>query len=348
MKKLAINKGDLNQKVFIVAEVGINHNGDMALARDLIVAAAEAGADSVKFQNYRTEDFISDLNLEFEYNSQNKRVIETQYNLFKRCELSRDQLSFLKEECDSAGVVFHSTPTAEDGIKDLQDIGCDILKNGSDFLTNLRLIRAMGETGLKTVLSTGMATLAEIDDAVSAFYATGNENLTLLHCTSSYPTPPVDVNLARINTLRNAFDVDVGFSDHTNGTAAAVGATFLGAMWIEKHFTLNKGLPGPDHWFSMDPNELESLVLSIREAENMFGSGRIGPTSSEALGRRDFRLSCAASRDISKGEFIETSDIIFQRPGDGILPSHQNILIGLKVNRDIKKGSKFDMSDFNG
>ena len=348
MSKLNIKKDNPPKKVFIVAEVGINHNGDMALARESIIAAAEAGADSVKFQNYRTEDFITDRGLIFEYRSQGHTIKEPQFDMFKRCELTRDQLGFLVDECSSAGILFHSTPTSVEGIRDLQNVGCSILKNGSDFLTNLRLIRAMGETGLKTILSTGMATLAEIDNAVRAFRKTGNENLTLLHCTSSYPTPPAEVNLARIAVLRDAFNVDVGFSDHSDGIIAAVGATVLGATWIEKHFTLKKDLPGPDHWFSMDPDELGKLVLAIRAAESMLGSSRIGPTKSESVGRRDFHLSCVASREIPKGKCIEAIDITFHRPGDGISPALEDILIGLKVRRAIKKGHKFNMDDFHG
>lgn len=335
------------KKVLLVAEVGINHNGDMGLARESIIAAAEAGADSVKFQNYKTEDFITDRNLIFEYCSQGKTIKEPQYDMFKRYELTRDQLAYLKEQCDQAGVLFHSTPTSVEGIKDLQSIDCRLLKNGSDYLTNLRLVRAMGETGLKTILSTGMATLSEIDNAVRTFRETGNEHLMLLHCTSSYPTPAEDVNLARMATLRDVFGVEVGFSDHTNGTTAAVGATILGARWVEKHFTLSKDLPGPDHWFSMDASELSQLVTSIREAEKMLGNSAVGPTPSESLGRRDFRLSCVAARDIPKGESIKPSDIAFQRPGDGIAPLHEGMLVGLKLTREIKRGQKFEKADFD-
>jgi N,N'-diacetyllegionaminate synthase len=342
------NKTKSANSVFLVAEVGINHNGDMGLARESIIAAAEAGADSVKFQNYRTEDFVTDQKLLFEYQSQGKTVIEPQYDMFKRCELNRDQLAYLKEQCDLADVLFHSTPTSVEGIADLQAIGCRLLKNGSDYLTNLRLVRAMGETGLTTILSTGMATLSEIDNAICAFRETGNENLMLLHCTSSYPTPANDVNLARISTLREAFNVEVGFSDHTNGTTAAVGATILGARWIEKHFTLSKDLPGPDHWFSMDAPELRQLVVSVREAEKMLGTSAVGPTPSESLGRRDFRLSCVAARDIPKGESVKASDIAFQRPGDGLAPIHEGMLVGLKLTREIKKGQKFAKGHFVG
>lgn len=335
------------QRTCIVAEIGINHNGDMELARESILAAAESGADSVKFQNYKTEDFITDRDLIFEYRSQGKYTQEPQYDMFKRCELNLDQLAYLKEQCDSAGVLFHSTPTSIEGIHDLQEIGCNILKNGSDYLTNLRLIRAMGETGLMTMLSTGMATLSEIDEAVRIFRETGNENLMLLHCTSAYPTPPEDVNLSRLRVLRDAFGVEVGFSDHTNGTSAAVGATMLGARWIEKHFTLSKDLAGPDHWFSMDPPELRVLVDSVREAEKMMGSSAIAPTPSEVLGRRAFRLSCVAVRDLEPGVRLQSADITFQRPGDGISPIHDKLLTGLRLTRAIKKGQQFKKEHFH-
>ncbi|MCB9850403.1 MAG: N-acetylneuraminate synthase family protein, partial [Phycisphaerales bacterium] len=199
----------------LVAEIGINHNGDMALAREMIAAAAGAGATAVKFQNYRTEDFVRDHSLAHTYRSQGRDVTESQYHMFKRCELDVAQLAGLCEHCRARGVMFHSTPTSESGIRDLRELGVPVLKNGSDYLTHLPLIRAMGESGLPTVLSTGMASLAEIDDAVAAFRATGNAQIILLHCTSSYPTAPADTNLRRIPALARAFGCPTGFSDHT-------------------------------------------------------------------------------------------------------------------------------------
>lgn len=335
-----------SSKTFIVAEIGINHNGDMGLAIELINSAAEAGADSVKFQNFRTDDFVNDRSLMIEYQSQGKKIRESQYDLFKRCELNRDQLAKLKETCDSVGVIFHSSPTSIAGIEDLKSIGCQILKNGSDYLTNLRLIRAMGETGLLTVLSTGMSTLEEIEDAVQTFKNTGNKNLILLHCTSSYPTIPEEVNLLRIKTLSKKFDVHVGFSDHSKGVIAAVGASILGARWIEKHFTLDHSFSGPDHWFSMDPIELKELVSSIRYAEKIIGDSKITPTSSEIISRKEYRLSCVAARDIDFGTYISHEDIDFQRPGDGIPPSEEDMIIGKKILFSVKKGQQFKKEQF--
>ena len=336
-----------SDKTFIVAEIGINHNGDMGLANELINAAAEAGADSVKFQNYRTEDFVNDRSLTIEYQSQGKKVKESQYDLFKRCELNRGKLAKLKEICDSAGVIFHSSPTSIEGIEDLKSVGCQILKNGSDYLTNLRLIRAMGETGLLTVLSTGMATLEEIEDAVQIYNSTGNKNLILLHCTSSYPTDAGEVNLSRIKSLSKKFDIHTGFSDHSKGVIAAVGASLLGARWIEKHFTLDHSLSGPDHWFSMNPIELKELVLSIRYAEKIMGDSKIAPTSSEIINRKEYRLSCVASRDIDFGVTISHEDIDFQRPGNGIPPSGEDVILGKKIFCSIKKGQQFKKEHFN-
>ena len=335
-------------KTFIVAEIGINHNGDMELAREMIFAAAKAGADSVKFQNYFTEDFISDRSLMFSYQSSGKRITESQYDMFKRCELGFSQLQFLKDTCDKAGVIFHSTPTSLIGIKQLLDVGCKILKNGSDCLTNLRLVRAMGESGLLTVLSTGMACLSEIEAAVQTFRATGNDNLILLHCTSAYPTPPDQVNLSRIKVLSDAFGVKVGFSDHSEGNIASVCASFLGAKWIEKHFTIDKTLPGPDHWFSMNSTELSSLVASIRSAEQLLGSSQISPTSAEQKSRTEFRLSCVAARDLVAGHQIKSDDITFHRPGDGISPLNEQFLCGSIIRQPILKGEKFTLSHLHG
>lgn len=345
-KKLSEDFKNSNE-TFIVAEIGINHNGDMGLAKESIIAAAESGANAVKFQNYKTEDFISNKNLKLTYRSQEKFIEESQYEIFKRCELNLEQLLILKEVADKAKVNFHSTPTSLDGIQDLKKIGCTILKNGSDYLTNLKLIREMGETGLLTVLSTGMSTLSEIDDAVRAFRETGNDKIILLHCTSSYPTNPEDVNLARINTLKKVFNVKVGFSDHTKGVTAAIGAVLLGSIWIEKHFTLDRSLTGPDHWFSMNPVELKNLVKSIRDAEKLVGNSQIIPTKNELKSREQFRLSCVASRDIESGSFLSTEDIVFQRPGDGIPPIYENFLLGKKIFHSIKKGQKYQKKHFN-
>ena len=335
----------LGAPCFLVAEIGINHNGDMDLARKMIDAAARAGADAVKFQNYRTEDFISDRSLTHKYISQGQTVVESQYDLFKRCELRRAALRELKKFSDDRGVLFHSTPTSEEGIRDLVEIGTPVLKNGSDYLTHLPLIRLMGKTGLPTVLSTGMATTEEIDDAVRAFRETGNDRVILLHCTSSYPTPPAEANLLRIPVLAETYRCLVGFSDHTEGAEAAIGAVALGACWIEKHFTLDKNLPGPDHRFSADPEELEVLVKAVRKIEQAMGDSQLGPTSSEAEGRLAYRLSCMAARPLSTGHVVTENDLAFCRPGTGLPPEQARSLVGRQLKHNVEQGEIIRLGD---
>lgn len=335
------------QPCFIVAEIGINHNGDMDLAHRAIDAAAAAGADGVKFQNYATEDFLADDRLTYAYQSQGREVVESQFAMFKRCELNTAQLAELKSHCDSKGVVFFSTPTSIHGVQDLVKLKAPLLKNGSDFLTNLDLIRAMAATGLPTVLSTGMATVGEIDDAAMVFREAGGRDLILLHCTSCYPTPPTDINLRRIPVLADTFGCLVGFSDHTEGTTAAVGAVVLGACFVEKHFTVDRNLPGPDHRFSSDAAEFSLLVRAIRMVEQAQGSPSLGPTPSEALGRRDFRLSCGTMLPLSAGTRLDASHIVFRRPGTGIPPKLRDAMVGLVLKRDVAPGHVFTWDDFH-
>ncbi|MGE0734853.1 MAG: N-acetylneuraminate synthase family protein [Alphaproteobacteria bacterium] len=331
---------------YIVAEIGINHNGDMALARRSIDAAKLAGADAVKFQNYRTEDFVLDCALTYSYSSQGRAVTEPQYDMFKRCELTPDDVRGLKAYCDSIGIDFHSTPTGEDGVQLLVELGVGVLKNGSDFLGNLPLIEAMGRTGLPTVLSTGMAELADIEAAVSAFRATGNQQLILLHCVSSYPAPAASLNLKKIPELSRTFGCAVGFSDHSEGSLAAVGAVALSACWIEKHFTLDRGLPGPDHRFSSDPADFAALVHAVRGIETALGSAELRPAESEREMRAAARLSCVAARPLGRSHVLATNDIAFMRPGTGLPPKARDTLIGRRLARDVDAGHVFASDDF--
>jgi len=334
-----------DQLCFIAAEIGINHNGDLGLARRLIDAAADSGVDAVKFQNYRTEDFILDRSLTYEYISRGTPVVESQYEMFKRYELPTDALRGLREQCDRRGIVFFSTPTSEAGIADLVRVGAPLLKNGSDFLVHLPLIRAMARTGLPTVLSVGMATLAEIEEAVRVFREAEGTDLILLHCTSSYPAPAEDIHLRKIPVLAAAFGCPVGFSDHSRGIVAAVGAISLGACFIEKHFTLDRGLPGPDHRFSADPIELRALVEGIRTLERSLGSSAIGRTPSETIGRRVFRVSCIAARDLPAGAFLTEADVTIARPGTGLPPLERERIVGRRLGRNMPAGKPFEPED---
>jgi N,N'-diacetyllegionaminate synthase len=332
---------------YLVAEIGINHNGDMELAKKTITAAKEAGAEAVKFQNYYTEDFITDKTLAYEYLLAGKPVSESQFEMFKRCELSLANLRLLKEHCDRVGVSFHSTPTSERGINDLLSLNTPVLKNGSDYLTHLPLVRMMGKTGLPTVLSTGMATVSEIDQSVSAFRETGNENLILLSCTSAYPTPPDEVNLQKLTSLSDTFESLVGFSDHTDGIVAGVGSIVFGSIWLEKHFTLDKTLPGPDHRFSCDKSEFTKLASAIRQIEAMLGSSKLGPTASELYSRVNFRLSCQSAADLPAGHVLKEKDIAFRRPGTGIPPAQVSFLIGRTLKHALKANTNISSDDLN-
>lgn len=346
-RNIYLDKRVLGEKgaCFIVAEIGINHNGDMDLAKAMITAAVKAGVDAVKFQNYKTEDFVLDKSITYDYEQNGVTISESQWAMFKRCELSEKQLVELKLFCDEKEVVFLSTPTSIDGLDILKDIGSCLVKNGSDFLTNPELISAMGASGLLTVLSTGMATVGEIDDAVCWFAEAGGEDLILLHCTSSYPTPDDEVNLNRIRVLSETFGCLSGFSDHSQGITAAIGARVLGACFIEKHFTTDKGLPGPDHRFSADAREMKELVNAVRSIDKMLGLPAIVPTPSEQNGRRQFRLSCVAADNIEAGTIINDEHILYGRPGTGIQPKNKWILLDRKLKKNISKGQPFHKDD---
>ncbi|MEO6245177.1 MAG: N-acetylneuraminate synthase family protein [Opitutaceae bacterium] len=332
-------------RALLVAEIGINHNGDMVLADAMIRAAAQSGADAVKFQNYRTEDFLNDHSLTYNYRSGGREITESQFAMFKRCELTETNLSRLKASCDRTGVMFFSTPTSPAGVDALHRIGTAYLKNGSDYLGHLPLIRHMARSEIPTILSTGMATEAEIAEAVGAFRDAGGRDLTLLACTSAYPTPPASVHLRRITTLAEKFKCRVGFSDHSAGCEAAVAAVCLGATLIEKHFTTDRSLPGPDQLFSSDAMEFKELVQRVRHAETMLGSAELRPTEAEARSREQFRLSCTAARPLRPGDVISAADIVFRRPATGVPPSQANFLIGKTVRAEMAPGQPFKPSD---
>lgn len=330
---------------FIVAEVGINHNGDFELAKQSIAAAAEAGADAVKFQNYRTEDFLADDTLTYTYVSQGKKVTESQWNMFKRCEPKAGWVTRLKEFCDEHRIIFFSTPTSEAGVNELVENRIPLIKNGSDYITHLPLLEHMARTGIPVVISTGMANQQDIDDAVAAIRL-GTSPLVLLHCTSAYPTPPNEVNLRRMLALRDRYRVPVGFSDHTEGWRAAAEAVALGACLVEKHFTLDHNLAGPDHRFSSTPAEFAELVREIRLCEKMLGSANLLPAEVEAEARREYRLSAQAVADLAIDTRVAWDQIVFRRPGTGILPRDMHGFIGRRLRRAVARGCPLQRTDF--
>ena len=332
--------------VFIVAEIGINHNGDMNLAKKMILAAKESGADAVKFQNYKTEDFILEKTVDYTYFSKGKEVTEKQFNMFKRYELSFNQLKELKNYCDDIDITFFSTPTGKQGVDELIQLGVSVIKNGSDFLQNLPFIEELAKTGIPIVISTGMATLAQIDEAVRAFESAGGKDLTILQCVSLYPTPLEEVNLLKIPALKKAFGYPVGFSDHTEGSVAAIGAVTLGATFIEKHFTLSHDLEGPDHQFSSTPEEFKSYVDSIRKIEIALGKEKLTPTIKDQANSAHFQLSCVAKKGLNGDHVLTDNDIVFSRPGDGLPPKMKPFLIGKKLSNAKQAGTKFSFEDF--
>ncbi len=330
-EKVEKRKKEENNKAYIIAEIGINHNGRKDLAIEMIQAAAKCGADAVKFQNYETEDFITDKEILYTYKSQGRDKTESQYKMFKRCELNFEWLKELKIECERVGVDFISTPTGKRGIRQLVELGANYIKNGSDYLGNLEIIKYMAETGIPTILSTGMAKEEEVSEAVKTFYESGGKKLVLLACTSSYPAPKESLNLLRIKTLGEKYRCTSGFSDHSIGSDAAVAAVCIGAKVIEKHFTTNREYEGPDHWFSATQEELTELICRVREVEIMMGNEKLEPSEAEIESRQKYRLSCVASHEIGIGKLLTREDIVFQRPGTGIPPNDVDKIIGKRL-----------------
>ena len=331
---------------YVIAEIGLNHNGDLDLAERTIVAASQAGADAVKFQNYRTEDFVSDHTLTHTYCSQGKLVEEAQFDLFKRCELKPDNLARLNAVCRHNDIDFISTPTSHRGVAELVEIGVAAIKNGSDYLGHLPIIDAMARSGLPVSLSTGMADAQDIAEAVAAFDDAGGRELGILHCVSLYPTPAAELNLHRMATLRAAFGRPVGLSDHSEGVVSAAVAVSLGASIVEKHFTLDRSLPGPDHEMSSDPAELDALVKAIRYAETALGAGELVPAAGENAARRMHRLSCVAAHPLAAGHTLSAADIAFRRPGTGLRPALADGLVGRSLRVDVPNGHIFSWADF--
>lgn len=332
---------------FIIAEIGLNHNGDFQLAYDSVVAAAEAGATAVKFQNFLTEDFLTDRTILHTYKNGDESITEPLFDICKRSEFKSEWIPELKQLCDKLGVIFMSTPTSEKGVDDLMDNGVKYLKNGSDYLSHIPLLKYMAATGSTVIISVGMAYQDDIDDAVSAVLDVQKDKsgLIILHCTSSYPTTPENVNLLKIPELRERYQVSVGFSDHTEGWVSAVQAVTLGAEVIEKHFTLDRNLPGPDHWFSSDPQEFKELVEQIRLAEMRMGSGELKPADSEMAVRDQWRLGLVWDRDIKAGEQITKSDIAIRKPATGLLPKDLESILTRKVTKNCRKGNSVVSTD---
>lgn len=323
-------------KTLIIAEAGVNHNGSIALAKQLIASAAAAGADLVKFQSFITDKSISIAAPKADYQKQSTGASESQYEMVRKLELSRADHEVLIAECRRHGIGFFSTAFDTDSFDMLVEMGLDQVKIPSGELTNLPLLRYMTRLGMPVMLSTGMATLGEIEAALETIEQAGTPRhlVTVLHCTTEYPAPMVDVNLRAMVSMKSALGVEVGYSDHTPGIEIPVAAVALGARVIEKHFTLDRTLPGPDHQASLEPHELKAMVDAIRNVEVALGDGVKRPSTSELKNKSIVRKSLVAIREIRAGELFSCDNVGTKRPGHGISPMRWDEVMGRPATRD--------------
>lgn len=323
-------------KTLIIAEAGVNHNGNIEIALELIARAAVAGADLIKFQSFHTGKSISKHAPKAQYQIQTTGATESQYEMVKRLELSLQDHQALLAECRRCGIGFFSTAFDCDSHDMLIGLGIDRVKIPSGELTNLPLIRHLTREGLPVILSTGMATLGEIETALEIIEANGTSRgkITILHCTTEYPAPMHEVNLRAMLTLGTAFGTAIGYSDHTEGIEVPIAAVALGATIIEKHFTLDRAMPGPDHRASIEPAQLAAMVSSIRNIEMALGTGIKSPTESERRNKLIARKSIVAARSIRAGEIYDQSNLDTKRPGTGISPLRWDEVIGCAAKRD--------------
>lgn len=332
-------------KTLIIAEAGVNHNGDIDLAKQLIASAAAAGADLVKFQSFITKKSISQKAPKAEYQKVATDVEESQYEMVRKLELSRADHELLIKECLRHNIGFFSTAFDPESFDMLVALGLDQVKIPSGELTNLPLLRYMTRLGKPVMLSTGMATLGEIEAAIDVIEAAGTRRniITVLHCTTEYPAPMEDVNLLAMLNIKNAFGVQVGYSDHTPGIEVPIAAVALGATVIEKHFTLDRNLPGPDHQASLEPMELKAMVNAIRNIERALGNGIKRPSASELKNKPIARKSLVANRDILAGELFNEENLGTKRPGTGISPMRWDELIGRPAVRDFAMDEQIEL-----
>ena len=325
-----------DRRVLVVAEAGINHNGSLDRALEMIRVAAACGADAIKFQTFRAQTFISETDSIFCYQTARGLVQERSLEMFRRVELEYAWHKRLFAAAREAGLLIFSTPCDAEAIDLLDGLNVPLFKISSDYLSHHEFLRLVAARGRPLVVSTGMATLGDIEEALEAIYSTGNRQVILLHCVSAYPTPVEQINLKAMETLRLAFGCPVGFSDHTEGVTVPVAAAALGAVLIEKHFTLDKqDGAGPDHWFSVDPEELAHLVRSVRTVEQALGHYEKNVVPAEAESRIHARMSVVAARDIAAGTRITASMLAVKRPGTGIPPKEIFRLAGQVALRDL-------------
>lgn len=340
-------------KCFIIAEAGVNHNGDIGRALQMVDVAAETGADAIKFQTFNADRLVSLEAKTASYQKKNAGY-ESQYSMLKGLELSENEHKMLFDRCQEKKIEFMSTPFDEESLDFLVSIGIKKIKVASGELTNLPFLRKIAANNLPIILSTGMATLDEISEAINiikaerlscGFTESLSSMLTILHCTSNYPCPIEDANLLAIQTIRNAFNLPVGYSDHTVSLNLPLVCIGLGSRVYEKHFTLDKNLQGPDHAASLAPNELRVLIDNIRFAEKCLGSAKKVPTVEEIEVKELVRKSIVLCVDKNQGDIISHSDITFLRPGTGLPPKYYDKVLGARLARSVKKGAMLSMGD---
>ncbi len=332
-------------RTYIIAEAGVNHNGDIDTAIRMIDAVKEAGCDCIKFQTFKTEALVTKAAKRAEYQIANTKNDDSQFEMLKKLELGFDDFKILKEHCENVGVDFMSTPFDNESADLLEELGVTKYKMSSGDITNKPLLTYIARKNKPMILSTGMCTMDEVVEAVSWIEQCGNKQLTLLHCTSNYPTPYSEVNMNAMLTLRDAFPYPVGYSDHTQGIVIPVMAVAMGATVIEKHFTLDRNMEGPDHKASLEPDELREMAKSIRDIESARGDGIKRPTASEMSTREVARKSIVAASDLSKGSVIKEGDLKVKRPGTGLAPKYLDELIGKALTRDVSEEELITLQD---
>jgi N,N'-diacetyllegionaminate synthase len=323
-------------KTFIIAEAGVNHNGSIKLAKKLIDVAVQTGADAVKFQTFKAKNLVSKKAQKADYQKKTTDSEESQFDMIKKLELDMDSHKELISYCKTKDIMFLSTPFDHDSIELLNDLGLEIFKIPSGEITNLPYLRHIGKLDKKVILSTGMADIGEIEDALDIMISSGTkkENITVLHANTMYPTPMEDVNLKAMVTIGNTFDIDFGYSDHTLGIEVDIAAVAMGASCIEKHFTLDKTMEGPDHKASLEPDELKAMVKAIRNIELALGSSIKKPSKSEMPNMSVARKSIVAKTNIKKGEILSEENISIKRPGNGINPMRWDEIVGSLASKD--------------
>lgn len=329
--------------VFVIAEAGVNHNGDLQMAFDLIDVAVEAGADAVKFQTFRADALVTQDAPKAAYQKATTDAGESQHAMLRRLELSHDDHRALLQRCAERDIRFMSTPFDLESAQFLDELGVSIFKISSGDLTNLPFLEQVAKLGHPMIISTGMAWLAEVDHAVRALEDAGVAELAILHCVSQYPAAFEDSNLRAMTTLGAAFGHAIGYSDHTPGIALPIAATAMGARIIEKHFTLDRDLPGPDHRASLEPDELAAMISGIRQTEVALGDGRKRPAASEIDTANVARKSIVAARDIAEGETLSDDALVMRRPGTGLEPRLVSLVRGRTATRPIAAGSLIEL-----